>query len=644
MAKKYSKKEQCRLCMGDGDWSLPTLNGTLPSITMSDATIGMRHIDENGKLVPSIAYPSTSVLASTWDEKLVWKAGESVANDAIDRNVDIILGPGINIKRYPLNGRNFEYFSEDPLLTGILARAYIYGAQRCHVGTSLKHYCGNNHERSRHWLSSNIDERTLHELYLRPFEIALGAKPWTVMSSYNLVNGVRMSANKMLYEHLRKQGFQGLIISDWWAVKNMKASIESGLNVAMPFQKDLYEPFYQAAIQGEVDANQLEENAERVASFIEKHAKEKALRKITMSMNQRCKLAQTIEEKGAVLLRNQENALPLKKEETILVTGAPAFHYYHGGGSSSVMPEHVPESLLQCLKNKGFDVSTSETIINNVGEQSSLGNLPATLELAKTVDVVIFSAGNDSLCEEESRDRNHLRLHETEVFCIKELRKVAKKLVLVIESGSSIDTEDWGELPDAILFGGYVGEYGHRALANILSGEVCPSGKLTETWAHEAFIPSLRIPFEADHVNYEEKLAVGYRYFVNHRKGLSYPFGFGLSYTTFRYRGLGVSYSDDRALISFSIKNTGKVAGEEVAQIYVRSMDESYPHPLRELKGFCKVYLEPNEEKEVEVLLDENPFVSYDVNKHAYSRFSDEFMIEVGASSIDIRLRKKIRF
>lgn len=644
MASKKAVQEQCRLCMGQDDWTFATLDGALPAITMSDATIGMRHQEKDGSTNPSIAYPSVAILASTWDETLSEKLGEAVANDAIDKGVDIILGPGVNIKRYPLNGRNFEYFSEDPLLTGLMARAYIRGAQRCHVGTSMKHYCGNNHERSRHWMSSNIDERTLHEIYLRPFEIALEAKPWTVMSSYNLVNGVRMSANKELYDHLRSCGFKGLIISDWWAVKDMKASIEAGLNVVMPYNKDLYEPFYRLALEGKVDETTLKNNADYVASFIQEKSKEKALRKTTISLRKRRKLAEAIVEKGAVLLRNQENVLPLSKDESILITGAPIFHYYCGGGSSRVDPEHQPESLYQCLKDKGFNISISETIICNVGEQSALGNLPETLRKAKEVDVVIFGVGNDALTEEESRDRNHLRLHETEVFCIKELRKVAKKLVLIIESGSVIDTEDWGTLPDAILYGGYVGEYGHRALARILSGEANPSGKLTETWAHETSYPSVQIPFEADHVDYKEGIFVGYRHFLSHKKGLIYPFGFGLSYTSFKYRGLNVSYGEERALVCFSIKNIGEVAGEETAQVYVRSLGKDYAHPIRELKGFCKVHLKPGEEEEVEVLLDQNPFVSYDEKEHRFKRLADEFVIEVGASCTDIRLRKRIRF
>lgn len=645
--KNISNEEKLRLVMAKDWWETDDLNGKIGKVKVSDGPVGLRCLAvtdswANDSIYPSVAYPCYQMLSQTWNLSLAHKMGRAIADDCIDHNVDVLLGPGVNIKRTPLCGRNFEYFSEDPYVAGMFGKSFIEGVQEGHVGTSLKHYCCNNREYSRYWLSSEVDERTLREIYLKPFEIATKAKPWTVMTSYNLVNGVRMSANKKLNDLLRNEfGFEGVIVSDWEAVQDPLDTLHSGLDLEFPHNEKHAEEMREHFAEGRVDLECLDRSAGRMVALGEKAAAEKKLQKVQYSVEERITISQEVEEEAIVLLKNN-GVLPLK-DETIYVTGLPSQIYYHGGGSSAVIPNRPFVPLDEALRNLDYDAYYSESIGKIYGANVSMGNLRQACLNSEQSDVTILTVGTGAGAEVEETDRRDITLTPEELDVVRYLRKYAKKLVVVVYAGSAVDLTEFDNLADAVVLAGFGGQNVSQAVANVLVGKVNPSGRLTETYAYSlADIPSEHTYRDEAVMVYEEKLNVGYRYFETQRVPVLYPFGHGLSYSDFKYSDLKIVEKEDNIEVTLQLENISDRDGKEVVQLYVNEVDSTVYRPIRELKAFEKVFVKAHESVEVKFLLEKDAFSYYSAENGKWEVNSGEFLIEIGKNAHEIIMEERM--
>ncbi len=647
---KLTTIEKTKMLMGADFWCNETLDGRVYRFVVSDGPIGLRQpLDRMAVIqtdvIKSVAYPSTQVLSQTWNRELAKEMGKAIANDCIEQNVDVVLGPGVNIKRNPLNGRNFEYYSEDPYLAGTMAKEYIQSVQSMHVGTCLKHFCCNNMEFSRKWASMEVDERTLREIYLKPFEIACEAKPWSLMCSYNLVNGRRMSEHTKLYDVIRNEyGFDGLIISDWEAVKDSEASMNAGLGLEMPYCEEHHREMMEKAEKGLLDPEKLDKAAGSVIAFAEKCESEKKLRKMDMSLQERRDVALRIEEEGIVLLKNENHTLPMKRESKTVVTGAPAFRYYYGGGSSNVSPEMEFLPLADAFRKKGVDATLLESVWETFGGECHVGNAKAALDGASQADYTILCVGDNNTVEEEGYDRETMKLSNEEETMIHSFSKVAEHLIVVIEAGAPIDMSSWIEEVDAVVYMGFGGERGHEALVNVLLGDVNPSGKLSETFPLAlADVPAVNSYHDASVIVYSEGLNVGYRYFETFHNPVLFPFGYGLSYSEFEYSNLEVEEEDGNYEVSFDIRNISDVDGKETAELYIRELVKEVYRPDHELKGYEKVFLQAGEHKRVTISLSRDAFSYYSVAYDGKRVRPGTFEILIGQDAHHIVLSKRIQ-
>ena len=649
MLQHISNTEKRRLVMAKDWWETDDLDGKIGKVKVSDGPVGLRCLAvtdswANDSIYPSVAYPCYQMLSQTWNLSLAHKMGRAIADDCIDHNVDVLLGPGVNIKRTPLCGRNFEYFSEDPYVAGMFGKAFIEGVQEGHVGTSLKHYCCNNREYSRYWLSSEVDERTLREIYLKPFEIATKAEPWTVMTSYNLVNGVRMSGNKKLNDLLRNEfGFEGVIVSDWEAVQDPLATLHSGLDLEFPHNAKHAVEMQQHLEAGNIDMECLNASAGRIISLGEKAKAAKQLQKVEYSVEERIAISQEIEEEAIVLLKNN-GVLPIK-EGSIFVTGLPAIHYYHGGGSSAVIPNRPFVPLHEALENLGYDAYYSESMGKIYGANVSMGNLKQACLDSEQRDVTILTVGTGAGAEVEETDRHDITLTPEELDALKYLRAHAKKLVVVVYAGSAVDLKEFHELADAVVLAGFGGQNVSQAVANVLTGKVNPSGKLTETYALSlADIPSEHTYRNESVMAYEEKLNVGYRYFETKGVKVLYPFGYGLSYSDFKYSDLEVEVKEDGCvLVQLQVENVSDIDGKEVVQLYVSENRPVVYRPVRELKAFGKVEVKAHEKQKVCFELKKDAFAYYSDSRNEWTIEPGTFTIEIGKNVHDIVLAESVQ-
>lgn len=642
-----SNEEKLRLVMAKDWWETDDLDGKIGKVKVSDGPVGLRCLAvtdswANDSIYPSVAYPCYQMLSQTWNLSLAHKMGRAIADDCIEHNVDVLLGPGVNIKRTPLCGRNFEYFSEDPYVAGMFGKAFIEGVQEGHVGTSLKHYCCNNREYSRYWLSSEVDERTLREIYLKPFEIAVQAKPWTVMTSYNLVNGVRMSANKELNAVLRNEfGFDGVIVSDWEAVQDPLDTLHSDLDLEFPHNEKHAQEMRKHLEEGRIDLECLDKCSGRIIALGEKATDEKKLQKIQYSVEERIEISQEVEEEGIVLLKNN-GVLPLK-DEKIYITGLPSQIYYHGGGSSAVIPNRPFVPLDEALRNLGYDAYYSESIGKIYGANVSMGNIRQACLNSEQSDVTILTVGTGAGAEVEETDRRDIKLTPEELDALRYLRKYAKKLVVVVYAGSAVDLCEFDKLADAIVLAGFGGQNVSQAVANVLTGKVNPSGRLTETYAFSVDdIPSEHTTRSEAIMAYEEKLNVGYRYFETECVDALYPFGYGLSYSTFLYSDLKVVIKENFVDVSFKIENSSDVAGNEVVQIYISEVHPVVTRPVRELKAFDKVFIKAHDKIDVKRRLDKEVFSYYSPEHGKWVIHPGIFLIEIRKNAHEILLAEKI--
>ena len=652
--KQLSKDEKIRLFNGVGNWNSFDAGGKLPSFTMSDGPHGLRKQDPVAETEAyadinrsrlATCFPTSSCMAASWDKALLSEEGKAIAEEAQCQEVDVVLGPGTNIKRSPLCGRNFEYFSEDPYLAGTLAASYINGMQVLGIGTSLKHFTCNNQEKRRQTSNSIVDEKTLSEIYLRPFEIAVRkAQPASIMVSYNKVNGEYAAASKfLLTEVLRKKwGFKGMVISDWGACIGAANCLKAGMTLAMPDSNGYFSHQLSDVYDEDSELREKLDEANRlVVEAAEKwnggHRQKADNSKIDFPAHH--KAALRFATSSAVLLKN-DGVLPLPAKSKITVIGGlAATMKFQGGGSSHINAAEYP-SALESLKALGYEIDYAQGYPTDLGNVSEKGYAQA-LELAKKAAAekrpLLFFCGLTEEFEGEGFDRETIALPQVQTKLLDKILETGAEVIAVTFSGAPIDIY-FADKVRAVLHMYLCGEACGEACAQLLSGQVNPSGKLAETFPFsEKDTPCYgNFGGEDDNIEYKEGCLVGYRYYEAKNIPVRYEFGFGLSYTTFEYSNLEVDA--DARRVSFDIKNTGAVKGAEAAQVYIQKAGAEYP----ELCGFEKVELEAGETKRVTVELDENTFKTYDTSAHDFRASAGRYKIKVGKSVRKILLEQEI--
>jgi len=654
-AKDLTAEEKLRLICGKGFWNTEDLGGKLPTVTVSDGPLGLRKVvkEEKGEEhdKPSLAYPSAQSLANTWSRERAKEMGECLADDCLENQVDILLAPGVNIKRHPLNGRNFEYLSEDPYLAGTLAKAYIEGLQRGGVGACLKHFCCNNLEYNRFEQSSEVDERTLREIYYKPFEIACEAKPISAMSAYNRVNGIYAAENEKGIRVLREElGFDGAIFSDWDSVRNRTRSAHAGVDIEMPFSEKNYRRLVEDYHAGRLSREALDDCAGRVLKLIYDCKALSSGRKAKRTQLQRWDAARAVAVESMVLLKN-ECILPLKKGSRVSVSGCyavPERQMIQGGGSSAVtwknVEFHLPK-LLEARLGRPVAYETSFYYGGVVGHGSFACKPIRGYRNAAVSDVNIVCVGTGAPYEYESADRTGMRLPEVQERAILDQAAVNPNTVVVIFAGSAIDVSAWEGAVKGILFAGFCGETGGEALADILCGLKNPSGKLSETFPiHLEDSPAVHAFQNGMVTRYQEGLDVGYRYFDTYDRPVRYPFGYGLSYASFTYDHLCLTEIEGlNAVVSFTVANTSDVDGMETAQLYIQPCASLVYRPKQELKGYEKKTVPAGGTVRMEIPIDGSAFRYWSSGEDRWTVDDGDYRLLIGASSRDIRLSLLLR-
>lgn len=628
-------KEKIAFCTGADFWhtkAMPPYD--VPAIRMSDGPHGVRcqagEADMIGinESLPATCFPTAVTAGATWNRDLYAAEGEAIGKEGAAAGVSVVLGPGCNIKRNPLGGRNFEYLSEDPYLAGKMAAAFIMGQQRTGVSSSVKHFAVNNQEYKRQNGDSQLDERTFREIYLAPFEIAVKeGKPGTVMCSYNKINGVHASDSKeLLTDILRKEwGFDGLVVTDWGAMNDRIESFKAGCDLNMPGgSKFMESAAVEAVRKGTLDEKDIDASVERILRLVKKSRKIKAPE---INWDAHHALALQIAEQGAVLLKNNENILPLSERDTVLIGHMAKIMRYQGSGSSHINPRKLV-NLTDALPDIPYFACGDRK--GNVTEQDL--NEAAKAATKKKIAVVVV--GLPESYESEAFDREHMRLPEGHNALVKAVAAANPNTVVVLLGGSAMELP-WADKVKAILYMGLPGQAGGQAAANLLTGKATPSGKLTETWPFSYNDVICRNTFGKRNPEYREGIYVGYRYYDKAKKPVRYPFGYGLSYTSFAYSDLNV----EKYGASVRITNTGHVRGAEVVQLYIAPPKKGLFRPAKELKGFARVELDPGESKTVQFELNDRSFAIW---KDRWKINSGTYIIQIGASSQDIRLEQSI--
>lgn len=659
LVKQLTLTEKAELCSGSTFWTTQAIERLgIPSIMMTDGPHGLRkqagesdHLGLN-ESVPSTCFPSAAGLASSWNRGLVQLVGETIGKEAQAENVAILLGPGANIKRSPLCGRNFEYFSEDPYLTGELAAAHIEGVQSQGVGTSLKHFAVNNQEHRRMTIDAIVDERTLREIYLTGFEKAVTqAQPWTVMSSYNKVNGTYASQNEYLLTTILKEewGHEGFVVTDWSAVSEIAPSIAAGLELEMPSSNgEGPKQIVEAVNRGELTEEQLDRAVERLLGVIFKTV-DNSRPDTTYDQEQHHQIARKAASETMVLLKNEHQILPLKKQGNIAVIGELADKVrYQGGGSSHIKPTKLDSAFEQMVQLAGSDATITYKSGYNLNSDESAPTLVAeAVESARAADVAVLFIGLPDRYESEGYDREHLDIPVNQQELITAVAAVQPNVVVVLSNGSPI-VMPWLNNAKAVLEAYLGGQAAGGAIADLLFGEVNPSGKLAETFPQSLKHnpSSLFFPGDGDRVEYREGIYVGYRYYDGKDIEPLFPFGYGLSYTQFEYSQLNASQTEfkdtDIITVTVNVKNIGQRYGQEVVQLYVHDRQTTVSRPEKELKGFAKVSLEPDEEKTVTFTLDKRSFAYYNIDLKDWHVESGEYDLLIGSSSRQIILQKTV--
>ena len=646
LIEKMTLEEKASLCSGADFWHTKGIERLgIPSMMLTDGPHGLRkqpdkadHLGLNGSL-PATCFPTASALASSWDEELISRVGQCIGKEAAGEDVSVVLGPGLNIKRDPLCGRNFEYFSEDPYLAGKLAAAMVRGIQSQGVSACVKHYAVNSQETGRMGMNEVVDERALREIYLEGFRYAVTeGRPGCLMTSYNRVNGVFANENMhLLRDILRNEwGYEGMVVTDWGGNNDRVAAIKAGCSLEMPASGGITDAQIVRAVKsGELDERLLDEAVDRYLSLL--YSTRPALgkgKRFNYSLHHQT--AREAAARCAVLLKNEGRILPLKKGQSVAVIGDfAALPRYQGAGSSLINPTKL-DCALEALKESGLDIAGYAQGFLRSGGKSEKLKVQA-LDLAEQAEVCLLFLGLDEGRETEGKDRSNMRLAENQLELLKELYSAGHKIAVVLSAGAPVELP-WAEMPKAILMAYLGGQAGGGAIADLVSGKLSPSGKLAESFPlcysdcpTAGYYPGRELSAE-----HRESLYVGYRYYDTAKKPVAFPFGHGLTYSRFEYSDLEVNGRE----LCFRLKNIGLVKAAETAQVYISSPDCPLFHPEKELKAFAKVELEPGEERFVRLKLDEHAFAHYSVEKGAWLEFPGLYKIQVGASSRDIRLRK----
>lgn len=614
----------------------------VPSIFLSDGPTGLRKQEGAGdhlglnQSVLATCFPTAATLANSWDTELCEAVGAAIGREAAAQDVHVLLGPGLNIKRNPLCGRNFEYYSEDPYLSGKLAAGFIRGVQSEGVAACPKHFAVNSQELRRMSSDSVVDERTLREIYTTGFEIAVKeAQPLTIMSSYNKVNGVYANESAHLLSKLLRDewGYQGIVVSDWGGDNDRVSAVKNGSHLAMPSmglvgQREIVE----AVQRGELDEAVLDQRVSELLAVISTlHEEEKNKQ---FDSQQHHALAKKAAQESIVLLKNEQHILPLAASTRVAVIGDFAQEpRYQGAGSSLVNPTQV-DTFLEAIEKAELEVVGFSKGYHRDGSSDEI-LIDEAVSLAKQSSVVLVYVGLDEMSESEGLDRSHLSIPKNQLALLERLSQEHDAVVALVAAGSVIDFS-WEKNVQGILHGYLKGQAGETALVDALVGTVNPSGKLAETYPMQlSEVPSSReFPATGEHALYREGLYVGYRYFDKVEVPVQYPFGYGLSYTTFEYEEVKVTEQG----VQVTLKNTGSVYGEEIIQLYVGLPNSKVYRAVKELKGFIKVGLNPGEVKMVTIPFDDKTFRFYDVTCQQWSVEQGEYVISVGAHSQDIRL------
>lgn len=649
LLKELTLEEKCALLSGAETFKTRGMpEHGIPQIWLSDGPHGLRkqagesdHLGLNPS-VPATCFPTASAVANSWDDALGEKIGAALGEEAAAQEVSVVLGPGLNMKRNPLCGRSFEYFSEDPYLAGKLAAGYIRGIQSKGVAACPKHFAVNSQETRRMASDSIVDERTLREIYLTGFEIAVKeGHPRSIMSSYNLVNGTYANENKhLLMEILRGEwGFDGAVITDWGGSNDHALGVKNGSTLEMPAPGgDSVRELLAAVESGKISESDIDARLSELLPLVfdTKAALDAAPREFDAAAHHA--LARRAAEESLVLLKNEGSLLPLAAGSKVAVIGDFAKNpRYQGAGSSMVNSTQV-DVLLDKLIDSELNVIGYQQGFDRHGKPDAALQKSAC-ELATQADTVILCMGLDEIAESEGLDRSNLRLAKNQVDLLQAVAAVNPKIAVVLYSGSVVETP-WLDNCQALLYAALGGQAGAGAVADALTGKVNPCGKLAETWP----LAYADVPSAADFatrrktVEYREGLYIGYRYFTTAEKAVRFPFGYGMSYTTFAYSDMAA----DEQRVSLTVTNTGSVAGTEIVQLYIAKKNSELFRPAKELKGFARVTLAPGEKQRITIMLDDKAFRFWNVKANRWEIEGGEYELLVGASVEDIRLCEKI--
>jgi len=651
-------EEKAGFCSGKDFWHLKSIERLgIPEIMVCDGPHGLRKQNaENNKVgitnsYPATCFPTAVTTACSWDPELTFRMGQALAEECIQHGVSVILGPGANMKRSPLCGRNFEYFSEDPELAGEMAAGWIKGVQSKGIGTSLKHFAANSQETNRMVANSVVDERALREIYLRAFEKAVkNGKPRTVMNAYNLVNGDYCSENDMLQNRILRDewGFDGMVVSDWGAVNERVKGLINGNDLEMPSSGGVNDRRIVEAVEnGTLDEAVLDKRVDKVLDVIFKgnEAQKKGYKYDVKAHNN---LAEEIARQSIVLLKNEENILPLERVEGkyVAVIGEMADSpRYQGAGSSIINPTMV-ESGIRAFNNSPIDFKYSKGY-DRKGKNSDK-YIREAVEIAKGASKVVIFVGLTEEYESEGFDRKNMMLPDNHNKLVNAVCDVNDNVIVVLQGGSPVELP-WLYRVKALVNSYLGGQAVAQAVVDILTGKCNPCGKLAETYPYtlEDTPTANRYPLHDKNIEYSENIFIGYRYYDKVNRNVRFPFGFGLSYTSFEYSDLKIkkkNYDKGEAVsFSFTIKNTGTASGAEIAQIYIAKKDSKIFRAPKELKAFKKINLKPCEEQKITIELDERAFSYWNIDTDSWAVENGEYELLVGASSRDIKLAQTIK-
>lgn len=647
-------EEKAAMCSGADFWHTEAIERLgIPASMLSDGPHGLRKQNQEGDhlgindSIKAVCFPAGCGTAASFNRELLMEMGETLGNECQAEGVSVILGPAVNIKRSPLCGRNFEYYSEDPFVASEMAGALIHGIQSKNVGTSIKHFLANNQETRRMSCDSRVDERTLHEIYLAAFEGAVKKeKPWTVMCSYNKINGTYAAQNHQhLTETLRDQwGFEGYVVSDWGAVNNRVEDLKAGLDLEMPGSNGANDKMIMGAVlSGELDEGVVNEAVERILNIVFRY-EENRDKNAVFDKDKDHEMARKVAEETIVLLKN-EGVLPLSDQQKVAFIGKYAEKpRYQGGGSSHINSHKITSALdaAEGMKNityaQGFDDAEDKTDEKLLAE---------AVEAARNADVAVIFAGLPEKFESEGFDRKHMAMPNCQNELIEKVAAVQPNTVVVLHNGSPVEMP-WVDQVKGVVEAYLGGQAVGGAVCDILFGKVNPSAKLPETFPIRLEDNPSYLSYigEGDMVEYREGIFVGYRYYDKKKMDVLFPFGYGLSYTTFDYSNLTVDKEQmkdtDTLRVTVDVTNTGSVAGKEVVQLYVADRESTVIRPVKELRDFVKVELAPGETKTVTFTLDKRAFAYYSVRVHDWHVETGEFDIMIGKSSREIMLTKTV--